>query len=330
MFPTVVGISKGQIMVAHVHGSIAEPRYAVLFPGQGVQRPGMGEPWRGTPSWELVDSVSRASGFDVAELLLTADQETLSRTDHAQISVFTASLLAWSEFRRHDPHAAARVVAVAGHSLGEYSALVAAEALSVTDGAWLVGERGRAMAEAARRRPGAMAAVMGGAVEQVEALVEAASRDGAELWVANHNSPQQTVIAGSRTAVEVTAVRAAEAGLRYSVLPVTAACHSPYMEPAGVALSRALELTGFVTGTVPVVANVDARAHQGGTHWRELCARQLVSRVRWADTLHVLHEELDATAFLDIGPGSTLAGLARRNLPEIPSDRFKAPVPQTA
>ncbi|WP_327667124.1 ACP S-malonyltransferase [Streptomyces sp. NBC_00485] len=315
-------------MVAHVHGSTAEPRYAVLFPGQGVQRPGMGEPWRDTASWEFVDSVSRASGLDVAELLLTADQETLSRTDHAQISVFTASLLAWSEFHRHDPFA--QVVAVAGHSLGEYTALVAAGVLSVTDGAWLVGERGRAMAEAARARPGAMAAVMGGDPEQVTALVAEARRDGGDLWVANHNSPQQTVIAGSRTAVEATAARAAGAGLRYSVLPVNAACHSPYMEPAGTALRRALELTGFATGAVPVVANVDARAHQGGGHWRDLCARQLVSPVRWADTLHVLHEQLDSTAFLDIGPGATLAGLARRALPEVPSHRFKAPVPHAA
>ncbi|MEU3337238.1 ACP S-malonyltransferase [Streptomyces sp. NPDC002144] len=315
-------------MVAYVEGSTAGPRYAVLFPGQGVQRPGMGEPWRGTESWELVGSVSRASGFDVAELLLTAGQETLSRTDHAQISVFTASLLAWSEFRRHDPSAG--VVAVAGHSLGEYTALVAAGVLSVTDGAWLVGERGRAMAEAARQRPGAMAAVMGGDLRQVTELVEEARRDGGELWVANHNSPRQTVIAGSRTAVEATAGRAAGAGLRYTVLPVTAACHSPYMEPAGAPLRRALDLTDFAAGTLPVVANVDARAHRGGEHWRDLCARQLVGPVRWADTLHVLHEEGGATAFLDIGPGATLAALSRRVLPEVPSHRFGTPVPQTA
>ncbi|MGW1272039.1 ACP S-malonyltransferase [Streptomyces sp. NPDC002491] len=315
-------------MVAHVHGSTAEPRYAVLFPGQGVQRPGMGEPWRATPSWELVETVSRASGFDVAELLLTADQDTLSRTDHAQISVFTASLLAWSEFRRHDP--SAQVAAVAGHSLGEYSALVAAGVLTPADGAWLVGERGRAMAQAARQRPGAMAAVMGGGPEQVTALVEEARRDGAELWVANHNSPRQTVVAGSRAAVTAAAARAAAAGLRYAVLPVAAACHSPYMEPAGTPLRNALERTRFAPGTLPVVANVDARAHRGGDHWRDLCARQLVGPVRWADTLHVLHEELHTTAFLDIGPGATLAALAKRTLPAVPAPRFEVPVPQAA
>ncbi|MFJ5266221.1 ACP S-malonyltransferase [Streptomyces sp. NPDC088387] len=311
-------------MVAQVHGSTAESRYAALFPGQGVQRPGMGEPWRDTPSWELVESVSRASGFDVAELLLSADQETLSRTDHAQISVFTASLLAWSEFRRLDPET--HVVAVAGHSLGEYSALVAAGVLSVADGGWLVGERGRAMAAVARQRPGAMAAVMGGGIDQVAELVESARAEGADLWVANHNSPRQTVIAGSRSAVESAGVRVADAGLRYSVLPVGAACHTPYMEAAGAALRRALELVDFRAGALPVVANVDAAVHYGGSRWRELCARQLVGRVRWVDTLHVLHEDLDATAFLDLGPGTTLTALTKRTLPTVPStSRVPAP-----
>ncbi|MCX4644236.1 MULTISPECIES: ACP S-malonyltransferase [unclassified Streptomyces] len=313
-------------MTTHLHeSSDSSPRYAVLFPGQGVQRPGMGEPWRATESWELVESVSRASGFDVAELLLTADQETLSRTDHAQISVFTASLLAWSELRRRESDA--RVVAVAGHSLGEYTALVAAGVLSVADGAWLVGERGRAMAEVARRRPGAMAAVMGGDVDEVAALVDTFRQEGADLWVANHNSPQQTVIAGSRTAIDAAASRAADAGLRYSVLPVSAACHSPYMEPASAALRRALELTHFAAGVLPVVANVDARAHYGGSQWQELSTRQLVSRVRWVESLNTLHEELDCTAFLDIGPGGTLAGLTRRALPGVPAHKFTAPAP---
>lgn len=311
-------------MNTHSHDSFPiSPRYAVLFPGQGVQRARMGEPWRSTESWELVETVSRASGFDVAELLLTADQETLSRTDHAQISVFTASMLAWSEFRRQD--SGAHVVAAAGHSLGEYSALVAAGVLSVADGAWLVGERGRAMAEAARQRPGAMAAVMGGGVEEVVALVDAFRAEGADLWVANHNSPKQTVIAGSRGTIDAAAARAAQAGLRYSVLPVSAACHSPYMEPAGAALGRALELTHFAAGVLPVVANVDARAHHGGGHWQELSARQLVGRVRWVETLTTLHEELGCTAFLDIGPGGTLAGLARRAFREVPAHTFTAP-----
>ncbi|KAB8162287.1 acyltransferase domain-containing protein [Streptomyces sp. 3MP-14] len=305
-----------------------EPRYAVLFPGQGVQRAGMGRPWRETASWELVETVSRASGHDVAELLLTADEETLTRTDLAQIAVFTGSLLAWSDFRRREPEA--RVVALAGHSLGEFTALVAAGVLSVADGAWLVGERGRAMAEAAARHPGAMAAVLGEGAERVAELVAELRESGEDLWVANHNGPQQTVVAGSRSAVDALAAAAPALDLRCRVLAVGAACHSPYMKGAEAALRRALELTGFRASALPVVANVDARPHEGGRRWRELAARQLTGPVRWSETLSTLHEELGCTAFLDIGPGRTLAGLARRALPGVPARYATAPSPAPA
>lgn len=300
--------------------STVPSRRAVLFPGQGVQQPGMGEPWRAAESWQLVDTVSAASGHDVAELLLTADAEALARTDRAQISVFTASLLAWSEFQRQQPDAP--VVALAGHSLGEFTALVAAGALSVADGAWLVGERGRAMAEAARQQPGAMAAVIGGSAEEVAELVAAVREKGEELWVANYNSPQQTVVAGSHAAVDVLGALTTGTDLRSRVLPVTAACHSPYMEPAGAVLCEALLLTRFAAGTLPVVANVDALPHAGGSHWRDLSARQLTSPVRWVETLTTLHEGLGCTDFLDMGPGRTLSSLARRALPGVPAAAY--------
>ncbi|RAG81633.1 ACP S-malonyltransferase [Streptacidiphilus pinicola] len=296
------------------------PSSAVLFPGQGVQRPGMGDPWRGSDVWQLVETVSQASGHDVAELLLTSDEAALARTDRAQIAVFTASLLAWQEFREQGR--ADSVVALAGHSLGEYTALVAAGVLSLTDGARLVGERGRAMAEAARRRPGAMAAVMGGGPETVERLVSALREEGEDIWAANYNSPQQTVVAGSRASVVVLAARAASAELRCSLLPVTAACHSPYLADAEPALRAALNRAEFRAGTVPVIANVDARPHHGGPHWRELSARQLTSPVHWCTSLITLHTELGVTDLTDIGPGRTLASLARRTLPTVPAQSF--------
>jgi [acyl-carrier-protein] S-malonyltransferase len=172
-----------------------------------------------------------------------------------------------------------------------------------------------------------MAAVMGAGPDAVQALVAAERGD---LWVANHNSPQQTVIAGSRTAVRAAAARAAEAGLRCTVLPVTAACHTPLMAPAAAPLRRALDLTQFTAGQIPVVANVDATARQGGPHWRELCTRQLTGPVHWTATLRVLSETLAATTFLDIGPGATLSALTRRNLPDAESLRFRAPAVQGA
>ncbi len=312
-------------MASQSDGSAVPPRLAVLFPGQGIQRPRMGEPWLATESWQLVEWISQASGHDVADLLLTADEQALARTDRAQISVFAAALLAWSEFCRTQPKA--RVVALAGHSLGEYTALVAAGILTVADGAWLVGERGRAMAEAAARRPGAMAAVTGGTTAEVSEHVAALRADGADLWTANHNSPQQTVVAGSIGAVAALVDRLTGTDFGCRVLPVNAACHSPYMEPAGAVLRDALALTHFAAGTLPVVANVDACCHGGGSVWRDLSARQLTSPVRWADSLTCLHHNLRATALLDIGPGRVLAGLSRRTLPGVPSQRFAVPEP---
>ncbi|MEU3350987.1 ACP S-malonyltransferase [Streptomyces sp. NPDC037389] len=299
------------------HGIGATP-FAALFPGQGVQRQGMGARWRGTPSWSLVDTVSEASGHDVAELLLEAGTEALARTDLAQISVFTASLLSWTEFR--DAHPEARVTAFAGHSLGEYTALVAAGALTAADGAHLVGARGRAMADAARHRPGAMAAVMGADPADVEELTDRVRRDGADLWVANLNSPQQTVIAGAPDAVEAAGARALANGWRYNVLPVSAACHTAYMAPASQALAAALNEVTFRPAHAPVISNVDARPHTDGHGWPALCARQLVSPVRWNDTLHALVTDLGSARLTDFGPGRTLADLARRALPDVPAE----------
>ncbi|MCC3778317.1 ACP S-malonyltransferase [Streptomyces sp. UNOB3_S3] len=312
--------------MATTHDTGATP-FAALFPGQGVQRRGMGARWRGTPSWSLVDTVSEASGHDVAELLLDAGTETLARTDLAQISVFTASLLSWTEFR--DAHPEARVTAFAGHSLGEYTALVAAGALTAADGARLVGARGRAMADAARHRPGAMAAVMGADPEAVEELTARVRRDGADLadpadpadlWVANLNSPQQTVVAGSPDAVEAAGALALANGWRYSVLPVSAACHTAYMAPASRALATALDEVTFRPAHAPVVSNVDARPHTEGRDWPALCARQLVSPVRWNDTLHTLVTGLGSPRLTDFGPGRTLAALARRVFPDVPAE----------
>ncbi|MFG2179999.1 ACP S-malonyltransferase [Streptomyces abikoensis] len=303
--------------MATTHDTGATP-FAALFPGQGVQRRGMGARWLGTPSWSLVDTVSEASGHDVAELLLEAGTETLARTDLAQISVFTASLLSWTEFRGAHPEA--RVTAFAGHSLGEYTALVAAGALGVAEGARLVGARGRAMADAARHRPGAMAAVMGADPEDVEELTARMRRDGADLWVANLNSPRQTVVAGAPDAVEAAGGPARANGWRYSVLPVSAACHTAYMAPASRALTAALNEATFRPTHAPVVANVDARPHTAGHAWPALCARQLVSPVRWHATLHTLVTDLGSTRFTDFGPGRTLAGLARRAFPDVPAE----------
>ncbi|MER0240989.1 ACP S-malonyltransferase [Streptomyces sp. HSW2009] len=308
---------------------ITGERLAALFPGQGVQRAGLGQQWREAPDWDKVTTaVSEASGHDVAELLLETDTEELTRTDLAQITVYTASLLSWAEFRR--AHPTAEVAAFAGHSLGEYTALVAAGALTGADGARLGGARGRAMAEAARHTPGGMAAVMGAPPAEVTDLIERVRAAGGHLWIANLNSPLQTVVAGDREAIETGGTLARDAGWRYNVLPVAAAFHTPHMAPAAQALTGALTTVTFAPTHHPVVANADARPHQDGPAWPALCAHQLTSPVRWQATLHTLVHDLACTHLIDLGPARTLAGLARRTLPEIPATAVQTIAPARA
>ncbi|MER5256136.1 ACP S-malonyltransferase [Streptomyces sp. NPDC002855] len=301
---------------------------AALFPGQGVQRQGLGTRWRGTPSWEVLATVSEASGYDVEELLLETGTELLGRTDLAQITVFSASLLSWLEFRRSRPDTP--VAAFAGHSLGEYTALVAAGALTATDGARLVGERGRAMAAVARRAPGAMAAVMGATSEEVEALAERVRESGESVWVANLNSHHQTVIAGTAGAIRRGAELARDDGWRYTVLPVSAACHTPLMAPSAEALRPALAAARFAPVHRPVVSNVDARAHAEGGDWADRCVRQLVSPVRWLETLGTLADSMGCDQMIDFGPGRTLAALSRRALPHVSVASAPMPAPEPA
>ncbi|MFI5663728.1 ACP S-malonyltransferase [Streptomyces sp. NPDC051684] len=304
------------------------PRTAALFPGQGVQRQAMGAPWSATPAWGLVEEVSQAAGLDVARLLLEADAAELARTDRAQLAVFTASLLAWRTLEQADGSApAAR--AHAGHSLGEYTALVAAGALSVHDGARLVAARGRAMARAARSRPGAMAAVTAGR-DMAEALVAEVRVHRPALWLANFNGPRQTVVAGSPEAVEALVRRAEDVGVACTRLAVSAACHTPLMEPAAEELAQALESVEFAPRHAPVVANVDAAVHTHGADWPGLCLAQLTGPVHWNGVLGTLRDTAGCTRLLDVGPGRTMAGLARRTVPELPVQRADQLLPSPA
>ena len=283
----------------------------LLFSGQGSQRPGMGAPWQGHPSWELVGRLSQASGRDVAELLLTASTETLRATRNAQLATFALSLVALDAARR-GPLAhlgPGRWKAVAGHSLGEYSALVAAQVLGPEEGARLVRARGDAMQEAADARPGTMAAVLG---LQLDALLAVCGTvPGA--WVANDNAPGQVVVAGTYEGVEQAGERALRAGAKRVVpLQVGGAFHTPLMAPAQAGLASALQGTGFGPAACPVVSNVDASAHREG--FSELLLAQLCSPVRWRESLVALGSE-GTHLFVELGPGTELSGMVRRSVP---------------
>jgi [acyl-carrier-protein] S-malonyltransferase len=271
----------------------------------------MGSAWTATPSWTLVERASEVAGRDVAALLLEADAEELRATRNAQLTTFVASLVALDALRRaglREPDA------MAGHSLGEYTALTAAGALAFEDGVRLVAARGEAMQGAADARPGTMAAVLGLDVAEVAAACEGV--EGA--WVANDNAPGQAVVAGTAAGVEAAGAAAKERGARKVMpLPVGGAFHTPLMAPAAEGLGAALAGVTLDDPRPAVVANVDATPHGAADEWRALLAEQLCRPVRWRPTL----EHLGATAgddgatLLEVGPGGVLTGMAKRTLP---------------
>lgn len=288
----------------------------LVFPGQGTQKQGMGEPWRSTPSWELTSVISEVTGEDLAQLLLDTPAEHLRRTDLAQLTVFTVAVIAHAEAVRLGA-LDGTVVACAGHSLGEYAALTAAGALTVPGAAALVAARGRAMRDAALEREGTMGVLVAAPLEAVDALVTEVREAGADAWVANINAPGQTVVSGSPAAIEELSARAPEIGAKMLRLQVGGAFHSPYMAPAAEALRTALDAATFAPEHLPVVANVDAAVHTGDGDWPDIGTRQLTSPVRWEQSVGTLAGQLGCDRLVELGPGRTLAGLVRRILPDL-------------
>ena len=280
---------------------------AFTFPGQGSQKPGVGRAWLDHPSWELVEEATEAAGLNIRHLLLDADADELKATRNAQLSTFVISLVVLDAVERLGVEPSL----VAGHSLGEYTALVASGALSFDDGVKLVTERGEAMQEAAAMQLGTMAAVLGLDDDLVE--IACARIDG-DVWVANYNAPGQVVIAGSPDGVAAASLAAKDLGSK-KVLPiaVSGAFHTPFMAPARDRLRSALGLADLRSPDLPVYANVDAMVHDAGDEWAGLLGAQLCKPVRWRQTLHHL-EEAGARTFVELGPGSALTGMAKRTV----------------
>ena len=267
----------------------------------------MGAPWKGHPAWAVVDRISEATGRDVAHLLTDADADTLRATRNAQVAAFALSLVTLYAARSGGLEYVP-VAAAAGHSLGEYTALVAAEAIPADAAARLVAARGEAMQAAADARPGTMAAVLGLDPADVRKACEGV--DGA--WPANDNAPGQVVIAGTAEGVERAGEAAKALGAkRVMPLAVGGAFHSPLMAPAQARLDRALREAHFHTAAVDVVANVDASAHRDG--FADLLSRQLVSPVRWRESLLTLAAR-GVTHYLELGPGTELSGMVKRTV----------------
>jgi [acyl-carrier-protein] S-malonyltransferase len=283
---------------------------AFVFPGQGSQQPQMGVAWQNHPSFELVEEASSILDRDLARLLTEADADELQITRNTQVATFLLSMVALDAIERLG--IAPQVCA--GHSLGEYAALVAAGAMSFEAGLKLVQERGEAMAQAAESSPGAMIALLGLQPSSVEDIIKDFGND---LWVANYNSESQIVMSGTLEAVSRLETTYKDYGVRRATkLKVGGAFHSPYMTEAKERLAKAIKNTKFYDLEVPVIANVDAKEHIDRDEWPSLLADQLTHPVQWEMTMRSL-AELKPLLVVEVGPGEVLTNLIKRSHPEL-------------
>jgi [acyl-carrier-protein] S-malonyltransferase len=289
------------------------PRTAFLFPGQGAQTVGMaGVLCAGLPAAKaLFDRAAAILGYDLLDVCVNGPADRLNATDVSQPAIFVASLAALEQLKATEPDALRDVVATAGLSLGEYTALVFAGAMGFDDGLKVVQARGRAMQAAAEATPSGMLSIVGLDIPDVEALVIEA-RGADTLEIANYLCPGNTVISGSLPAVErVEQIAVQKGGIRTIRLAVAGAFHTDLMRPADARLAEALAGAAMVAPTVPVWSNVDAKPHTDPAEIRSLLVRQVLSSVKWEDTLRGLLAD-GVERFYEIGPGRVLAGLMKR------------------
>jgi [acyl-carrier-protein] S-malonyltransferase len=288
----------------------ASPSLAFVFPGQGSQSLGMlAELAELHPLvHETFREASDGAGIDLWALSQGGPEEMLNRTEYTQPALLAAGVAVWRLWRQRD---GADPSVLAGHSLGEYSALVAAGALSLEDGAHLVRLRGQLMQDAAPAGVGAMAAVLGAE----DAVVAEACRDASASQVvvpANYNSPGQVVIGGDAAAVDRALALLAERGVRKAVkLAVSVPSHTPLMREAANRLSETMAGMRWHDPVIPVVQNVDAEVHDGAQAIRDALVRQLYLPVQWTGCVQALAAR-GATRIAECGPGKVLAGLCKR------------------
>lgn len=301
--------------------------YAVLFPGQGSQAVGMGVALAEAFA-EAAEVMARADRVmpGLSKLCREGPEELLRQTAYTQPALFAVSVATWEVWRRRVGDALP--AAGAGHSLGEYAALVASGALAFEEGLELVRARGQLMGEALPDQQGGMAAVLGLDDQQVQAICQAVARelgDETALVAANFNAPGQVVVSGLKTALAMARERAAGLGGRWVDLAVSGAFHSPLMRGAAERFRERLRQAALGTPSWPVVSNVTAQPYPADPRAiRDALAAQLVSPVRWADSLRAM-AAMGITHFVELGPGRVLSGMVRRTLPEAVSLNVQDP-----
>lgn len=288
-------------------------RTAFLFPGQGAQTVGMATALcQSLPAAQaLFDRAAAILGYDLLKVCTEGPAERLNATDVSQPAIFVASLAALEQLKATEPDVLPTVVATAGLSLGEYTALVYAGAMNFEDGLRVVQTRGQAMQAAAEATPSGMISVLGLDLPEVEALVMEARAAG-PLEIANYLCPGNTALSGSLAAVErIEQLAEQKGGLRTVRLAVAGAFHTALMKPADEKLAAALAGVTLTAPTVPVWSNVDAQPHTDPAEIRGLLVRQVLAPVRWEETLRGLLGA-GVERFYEIGPGRVLAGLLKR------------------
>lgn len=289
--------------------------FAFVFPGQGSQAVGMLDAWGDHAAVrDTLAEASQALGEDIGALIAQGPKEQLDLTTNTQPVMLTAGvacLRAWLAETGLQP------AVVAGHSLGEYTALVAAGALTLADALPLVRFRAQAMQEAVPVGAGGMAAILGlDAAAVREGCAEAAAAVGEAVEAVNFNDPKQTVIAGTRAAVEKACeVLKAKGAKRALLLSVSAPFHSSLMKPAAERLKERLQATAFVTPAIPVINNIDVAVQSDAAAIRDALYRQAFGPVRWVETIQAIRAR-GISHVLECGPGKVLAGMVKRIEPE--------------
>lgn len=283
-----------------------------LFPGQGAQEVGMGRDVYDAyaVARETFEAANALLGFALSRLCFEGPKEALDDTINTQPALYVTSVALWRVAIAEGLAPPAQLIA--GHSLGEYSALTAAGALPFEAGIHLVRERGRLMKEAGETHPGRMAAIIALADDAVADLCQAASRDGESVQVANYNCPGQVVISGAEAAVSRAVALADERGARMTVvLDVSIAAHSPLMAPIQREFAAAVEAAPLQPPEIPVIANLTAQPLTTAGEIRRELIDQLTGSVRWTESIRLMRTRGIET-FIEFGPGNVLTGLVKR------------------